>query len=390
MKYLAHIFLLFLIVACIKPYEFEAGSYESLLVIDGRITDRPGPYSVKISYTYPLDSSSSQPVNNATVWVEDANGIRTDFTRLENGTYQSPFGFIGQPGNSYQLFVDLDGISYQSREESLIPSPLIDSIYGRYVVLPNEDENVNEGGIQFFVDSKNSAQNTQHFRYEWKDAYQIIVPYPAAFEVLPDSSLVPYPPGEGPGYCYGENFSTRLIYGSTVGTVGNQVREFPVRFVSENEQYLRIKYGLVVQQFAISESAYEFYRRLTENNESGGSLFDKQTGAIFGNISVVETGEPVLGYFEVSGVSESTRFFHRSELNALSRELSVAGFPYTCRPENIVFAPLDSVVYYLAETGGSVFATDFTAMPPVAAIHFKACTECAYYASTTPPDYWID
>lgn len=376
------------LAGCIKPYEFEAQNFEKVLVVDGVLTDRPGQHEVKISYTYPLDSSLNQVVGGASVWVVDEDGNQTDYAYHEQGTYVSPPGFAASEGKSYQLYLELPGGErYISNPEALTAAPPIDSIYDQYARIPTVLGDRSVGGIQFFIDTHDETGKARYFRYEWEEGYKIRVPYPKRF-ILEDDTTLTYLV-ESPGICYTENQSNELIYGTSIGSTEERMVEFPVRFVSEEDQALRVRYSLLVRQFAISESAYLFYKRLRENNDSGGSLFDKQTGSVFGNIySENNPDQAVLGYFEVSGVSEKRAFFNRSELDD---GLDVAGFLYTCSPQNIVTTTLDSAAYYLDFTGGNIFYyEELPPMPPSVSIHFRSCTDCSSWADTTPPDYWID
>ncbi|WP_170147879.1 DUF4249 domain-containing protein [Marinoscillum furvescens] len=376
------------LVGCVKPYEFEAQNFEKVLVVDGVLTDRVGQHEVKVSYTYPLDTTLNQVVAGASVWVEDEDGNQTDYTYHEQGTYVSPAGFAAAEGKSYRLYLELPGGDrYISRPEALVAAPAIDSIYDQYARLPTTLGDRTVGGIQFFIDTHDESGKAKYFRYEWEEGYKIRVPYPKRFVLENDTTLTYLI--DSPGICYTENQSSELIYGTTIGSSQNRLAEFPVRFVSEEDQALRVRYSILVRQFAISEAAYLFYKRLRENNDSGGSLFDKQTGSVFGNIYAEENpDQAVLGYFEVSGVSEKRAFFNRSELDD---GLDVAGFLYTCSSQNIVTAPLDSAKYYLNYTGGNIFAfEEIPPMPPTVSIHFRSCTDCSFWADPTPPDYWID
>jgi hypothetical protein len=87
-----------------------------------------------------------------------------------------------------------------------------------------------------------------------------------------------------------------------------------VRFVTDNERRLVFQYLLIVRQFAINQDAYVYYQSVQENNEFSGSLFDQQKGSIYGNVkSIDDKSLPVLGYFEVAGVSENRRRFNPDE-----------------------------------------------------------------------------
>lgn len=373
------------LVTCVKPYEFDQELYEKVLVVDGLLTDQPGPHWVKIGYTYPLDTLLAEWIPNADVWVEDGDGNRTDFFWSDAGIYESPASFAATTGQSYQLFVEMpDGSRYASEVQSVVPSPEVDSIYGRYVFLPNAAGDGSEWGIQFFIDSDDPTQQARYFRYDYEETYKIQTPYPAQYAVLDDSSLLYLT--QSPGVCYKEQYSEELIVGSTIGSSENRMAEFPVRFVSEQSQLLRTRYSILIKQHAISESAYLFYKKLKQNNESGGSLFDRQLGSIFGNVASLDQEEtPVLGFFEVSGVTEKRAFFSRQDLDD---RLVFPNFLYRCSTQDVVVTSADSAYYYNRTQGLGVFSYDFILNQ--VSMHLQTCTDCSFYAEVTPPDYWIE
>ncbi len=385
-KYIV-LMLSLVMVTCVEPYDFDALKYEKVLVIDGAISDLDEEYEVEITYTYPLGSElEPQHVTDAEVWVENSSGNRFDYTLATDQKYISPAGMTGVVGESYQLYVKMpDGTLYQSEPQLLKAAPAIDTIYGQYAELPSEDGTVNVGGIQFFIDSESITGNTHHFRYEWEEAFKIITPYPARYELTEDSSIVRM--DTSLGICYKEGFSNSLIYGTTEGVTSDKMLEFPIRFLSEEQQQLRVRYTILVRQYAISEAAYLFYKRLEENNQSGGSLFDQQTGSVFGNMySSTDGDQAVLGFFEVSGVSERRQFFNYSDFD---ERFSRPVFPFDCYFGSAIKTIPDSAAYYLTATGGNIY--DYTSFePPAVSIHTRSCTDCSYYADLIAPSYWIE
>lgn len=385
--------LLFTLAGCVKPFDFDPLSYEKVLVVDATLTDQPGSHLVKLSYTYPLDTSLSVVLPGAEVWIESESGDRIDFAEELPGHYRSSTNAAGVAGESYRLFITTaDERHYESSPEALIPSPPIDSIYDQYATLPTVEGDRNVGGIQFFIDSHDFTDQARYFRYEWEDTYKIVTPFPApyAYDSTAANSLVIRE--DTIWTCYRSGSSNRLIYGSTVGNSENRMAEFPVRFVTREEQHLRTQYSLLVRQFAISEDAYLFYKTLTENNEGGGSLFDQQTGSVVGNITSMENPEePVLGFFEVSGLSEKRTFFRHREFD---EQLGGISFPYLCLiSDDIVISDPDSLNIILNEMypGSNVYSYSVTPGTPMQYfIQRLVCTDCSWYASTTKPDFWID
>jgi hypothetical protein len=179
--------------------------------------------------------------------------------------------------------------------------------------LPSTENETVLNGVQFFVDTEVASGSSSSFRYEYVEAYAIKVLIPPKFMLL-RGDIVPRlrePPLET---CYRTNKSTSLILATTQGLSAKRISEFPVRFVTDTDPELAYAYSLMLRQYAISNDAYNFYQSARANNEFSGSLFDEQKGSVDGNIrSLDELTIPVLGYFEVAGVSIATRLFRPEE-----------------------------------------------------------------------------
>ncbi|MFY0608446.1 MAG: DUF4249 domain-containing protein [Cyclobacteriaceae bacterium] len=375
---------------CLKTYEPDLNRFERVIVIDGTISDGSGPHEVKISYTYPLDSAYQELVRDAKVWVTEDQSKVTEFEEKDPGVYNAPDGFKGQVGSSYVLSVQLNngtGELFQSQEEYLAPSPPIDSIYAVYKRTTSSTTGDFTGGLQFFIDVGNQKSGSQYFRYEWEETYRIEVPYPASHQVIETKEdTVITPLVRSYGICYDGQSSNTLQIASSLGVEGNQIIEYPIRFVSEEAQELSSRYALLVKQYAISERAYTYYFRLQENNNSGGSLFDQQTGAIYGNISAVNNNnQAVLGYFEVSGVSQKRRFFDRTEMPS---NLERPVFPYICLESGLINTTEDSALHYTRNNQWNIVG--YEDLIETITIHSVECSDCSFYANVIPPEFWED
>lgn len=371
------LFLVWICTSCVERFNFDSITYEKALVVDGLLTNESGMQSVSLSYAYSLDTFAAETISDAAVWVTDGAGNRTDFECTDAGIYSGPEGFIGTDGETYQLHILLsDGSAYSSSEQTLISSPPIDSLYGIYALDESEDKESYVGGIKFVVDTHDPTGRAHYFRYEYSDAYKIQTPYPTYFDGLVQTTVLQ-------GVCYSEDFSDHLIYASTVESSVDELREFPVCWVSEESQALRIRFTLEVYQYVISEEAYTYYKALDETNTSSGTLFDKQLGSVFGNIhSETNEEEEVLGFFEVSGVYHERKWFNNEDLDD---RLNVQ-FPYSCSPSYMVEAKgINEYIKYRG-LGYAVYTYD----GETANMIYIECIKCSFYADIDPPDYWVN
>lgn len=124
-----------LLLSCIEEYQLNTSENPRLLVVNGQITDQPGPYEVELHYSgvFGQNSDFSQSINNAEVYLEDNEGNLEQMRSIGLGKYMSKAdGIQGKIGNQYWLNITLpDGSSYRSLPETLLPVPPIDSLYFR-------------------------------------------------------------------------------------------------------------------------------------------------------------------------------------------------------------------------------------------------------------------
>lgn len=378
--------------SCSKPFEAESFTFNKVIVVDSRLTDETKFHQVKLSFTIPIGEDNASVLSGATVWVEDEDNGRIDYEEIEPGTYQTATATAGEAGKTYQLFFTTEeGERYASTPSTLIPSPPIDSIYDEFLLRNTEETSEQVEGIQFFIDSHDDTEQAKFFRYEWEEAYRINVPFPSDFIYDFDLDSVLFRQ-ELISICYSSNNSNGVTIGTTVGSEGNRIAQQPVRYIDRSVDFLRIRYAILVRQHAISESAFGFYRKLKESNESGGSLFDTQQGTIAGNIiSLDNPSETILGFFEVSGVSELRTFFSRSDLDD---RFEIPSYRFQCIASEFIDTPPDSLAYWLGTftqlriVGSFSESGDPTDTNVRYNLASRNCADCSWFASTTPPEFW--
>lgn len=377
--------MMLLLVACVEPYNFNTPDMgDRLIVVDGSLSDQPGDHLVRLSYTLPLDASYFDPLSGASLVLIDDQNNQTTYTEVLDGEYHLPEEFVGEVGKSYKLTIEADGKSYESEFIPLIAAPTIDSIYGKYAELISNDDNETIKGIQFFVDTQDDQ--IRYFRYEWSEAYRVAVPSPSyyGYDIETDSTFLRE---DQVGVCYQFGNSNELIFATSISNKEGLLTEFPVRFVNQESRRLRSRYALLVKQYAISEDAYNFYRRLKENNEFSGSLFDTQQGTIIGNIkSITDPEETVLGYFEVAGVSEKRAFFEPRDFEG---PFSPSTWGQICLPNNSIQTITDSLsIYFGLDANLRIY--NFNQLTGFWTLTDRICADCSWYATTEKPSYWED
>jgi hypothetical protein len=116
---------------CIDPYSPTLKGYESLLVVDGLITDQSSSYSVKLSKTIQGEDKSPAMIPSAQVFITDDKSESVSLESKGNGIYKTDsIKFAGTVGRTYILhIITAEGNKYESDPCIMQPVPEIDSIY---------------------------------------------------------------------------------------------------------------------------------------------------------------------------------------------------------------------------------------------------------------------
>lgn len=272
-------FILLLVLAlgssCEDPIEIDIPDGQERLVVEGWITDQPGPYQIQLSLTNNFNDVAPSPrVSNAQVWVEASDGNSYDFIEQASGVYWSTGKFIGKQGVGYTCFITLEGgEEIVSSTEVLGNVPDLDSLFYKEVF----PANIIDGIIQeeFFIGStiRDPAEVDNYYRW-------------------------------------------RLTQNSTSLIDVESIVIFSDRFVNGNEFQLEVPQILfargdtiIVQQEGISEQAFDYYDLLIAQATTLGQSSGTAPAILRGNMSALNNpNEIVLGYFGTASITTDTLF----------------------------------------------------------------------------------
>ncbi len=164
---------------------------------------------------------------------------------------------------------------------------------------------------------------------------------------------------------------------------------FPLRFIPENSYIFRIKYSMLVQQFAMSEQAYDYWNAIRVLNETQGTLADVQPGAVTSNvIGVTDPSEMVLGYFDASAISEQRVFFDY-------RDFKSAGyirptFRSSCENNTPILVNQGNIMQFMSTNTQNLAIWDVIGTTPNVQFELlpKFCCDCSDMGTTVKPSFW--
>ncbi len=332
-SYLVLLLLNSWLLGCITPYQPETKSLDGkTLIVEGYITNQPGPYQVALSYSADFTYKAlNYIVEGATVSVTDNLGNTQRFSGLGKGIYQTPATFQGQAGRTYKLSIALpDGRRYESKPELIKPVPAIDRLYDEYTEMPTDGVRPDKG-FNVYLDTKDPATTGDYYRWVWTH-----------FEPLSYCNIVRSTTNgqttEYGIYCCQDCWDIIRCSGTNcVNTMtdeqvnGNAIaRQFIMRapFTANSGYYLEI------EQLSISRDAYLYYKAIESLTKNNGGIFDVAPAPLRGNIvSVTTPGETVIGYFSASGSQKQPYVIDRAKgigtPNFIYKPPPVPGIP-TC------------------------------------------------------------
>ena len=124
---------------CEEPFDLNVQEGPSLLVVNGLITDQPGPYEITLTRTSEFSIQSIILFETeAEVIITDDQGNSERLTEVSPGTYRTDSsGIRGVIGRSYSLSITtLDGEEYESQPDVLTAVTDIDSLYYELITKP--------------------------------------------------------------------------------------------------------------------------------------------------------------------------------------------------------------------------------------------------------------
>jgi hypothetical protein len=344
MKLRGYLFLfLILCDACIQPLSIDLESQGENIVIDGMITDQPGPYMVKIFKTKPLDGQLDNPnwVTKASVILFDDNGNEEVLMEISDGNYQTkPSGTKGVIGRSYHIKITtFDQKIYESVPEKLLPVGEIKSIYFDFNLSEDpvkSDYLKTTNGFNVFVDAELLNDQNDLIRWRVTGLYEVKT-YPEkrmAYQASKGGDVVkiPDPPG-----CSGWSYSRgALVQGNNPCTCCNcwiteyagtailsdkkfikneQIQKASVLFIPASRRLFHTKYLVEVEQLSVSERTYQFWNLVRQQVRNGSDLFQVPPPKTAGNIKVVSQGAiPALGLFSASSVKKKSIYIYRNDI----------------------------------------------------------------------------
>lgn len=281
---------------CLEPFdfEFEEETVEKILVVDGVLSNSPGPHKVTLSRTESFGNKFIDPVTNAKVLL---NGTE-EFLDQGNGEYILD-NYTPQIGAEYFLSLTLsDGTQYSSNSLIMPVSIKPDSNYVKY----ESDIFRSTTGAERITTVMNvyldtplpDNDNNQNYYLRWLTEGLSVFPEESCGGLhIPKTCYISEPPK-----------AQNIRLQSSENISGNRLIEQPVaRKSSYTINEFKTLYVFSTYQYSITKESYEYWSDLKTLANQSGTVFDLPPAALQGNIkNDNDDSELVLGFFDVAAV----------------------------------------------------------------------------------------
>jgi hypothetical protein len=318
--------MLFLANSCVEEYWPELSTEANqMLVVDGKISNFSGPYTVKLSYSSSINQEVDNPTTSALVSLVDNLGNTENLVEISPGNYSSSTGGMqGIIGRSYKIKIQLsNGKKYESDFEELKQVVEVENLaVEESVQLADNDLESNQEGYQFYINSKLASSAKTFFYWEIEETYEYHSDYRIIFlyrgRRYPVTQYNPYGLAKVINedtlfYCWKTRIVPERFTYSTEYLSSPIIKNLPLHFIPFTDDRLRYKYSILVNQYSISENAYTFLDQLNKQNNNQDALFTTLPFQVRGNIkNVDDSNEAVMGFFMAASGTKSNHLLTKA------------------------------------------------------------------------------
>jgi len=363
--------------ACIEPYDPPLNDADiNHLVVDGFVNTSQGIATVTLTRTRPVKSSEAvPPVTGAFVAIEDDNGSNYPLYETASGFYSGEI-HDASIERLYRLVIRTnDNREYASDFITVLETPAIDSVTW----------SVETDGVEIAVNTHDATGLSRHYRWKYVETYAYHPHFNSLF-MFEGDEIIYRPAQESIFTCWKSAESADIKINSTKHLEESVVSRFPIIFIPQGSIRLSVKYSALVQQYALTEEAYDYWLSLERSTEHLGGLFDPLPSEVIGNIHNTKNPlEPVIGFFGGGSVQESRMFMERRELPPYIVG-SIHTNPY-CELDSVFLSEVGDIHRPTTLLVGGIYAAGAGLVGYTTSI--VSCVDCRSMGGVTQePDFW--
>ena len=360
----------------VSPYKSPNLGY---LVVEGFISGNTR-IQYNLSRTLPLPGDSTIPgETGATVQVEGNDNSTIPLTEQTGGTYSSIDTPTLNTQTKYRLRIHTKaGEDYLSDFVPYHPSPAIDSINWTY----------GSTGVTIYANTHDPANATRYYQWNFVETWEYHSAEQSDYEYdTAAGKVIPRPDSSEIYTCWHTDTATNVLLGTSIKLAQDVIYRQPIQSVVMNSVQISYLYSILVYQWALTDSGYNYMSILQKNTESLGSIFDVLPSQLAGNIHcLTKPSEQVVGWVSAGTIQQQRIFISLYQVPDWR-------YRFTCsEPDTVV--PLDSIKIRNAFLlGGKVPIEPHVTPPSVFSDGWTTnvvyCVDCrAQGGITARPPYW--
>lgn len=382
---------LFYVFGCKEEFLLNNSLYKADLVVDGTLTNEPGPYKIEITESSPVNNYELIPIEQCVVTISDNHGHAEILKEVKPGVYiTDQDGIQGKVGNSYMLSIKTpEGKEYVSDFQELKAPVAIQGVQAELENRNTQDYPSGLPGYQFYISTETIDEPDTYLMWKMEETYEYTVDFDLKDIIFGDLRLdtnelirIPIVNDYKNNYfrCWRSDDINYIYTGKTTGLTISQIVNHPLLFVGTDSKKLTHRYSLLVKQYSINQSAYNYWNSIEKQFTDQNFLVTSQPANIIGNIYNSENpNDLVKGYFTVASVTKSRIFVDKPE---------VPGFHYDkC---TLVTEP-DLIDFLIVNESPPFYLVPYDNSFGYALLRFEYCVKCTLAGGeNTKPDFWID
>lgn len=358
---------------CKVPYDPPVQSSNTrFLVVEGFINGN-GVTSFKLSRTRNItwgDTAAYKNELNASVVVEDQNNNSYQLYEKGSGVYEA--NTFLNPSTNYRLHIRTsDNKEYLSAFVPFKQSPPIDKV----------DWNFKDGSVQINLNTHDPQNNSRYYRWDFEETWEFHSSYLTNLKYIPATDSVEFRNDEV-YVCWQSQNSKNILLGSSAKLSSDVINQEPILLIPFGDKRISVLYSILVNQYVLDSSAYNYWNALKSNTENVGSIFDPQPNQTRGNIyCTTDSSETVIGYVSAGNIQQSRIFISNSQMPSDWNRIP------NCT-EYLV--PKDSTEYYFAVGGFAPYLKDSTLSGKVNGYYSASatCVDCTLSGTNVKPSFW--
>ena len=313
-----NILLVLLVIAlgCKDEFILETDKYDQIMVIDGMVSNEPGPYTINISITAPINSDENTPLKGCTVTLYENTGKYEILTEAEPGKYVTSLGGIqGIIGKEYSIsIINPDGVEYSSDFQELKQPVDIENLYYEKDTTISNNYPFEIPGYQFYIDTEMATTQDNYFLWSMTETFEYDSDH--AFYAYENGSffMLNYPKLMNVRICWKTQKINCLFTGNTSNLNTPKIMHQPLHFVSTETKKLSKRYSVLLKQYTIDENTYNYWQNMEKLSSQENFLVATQPYNLVGNIKNINNSkEKVYGYFNVASATQKRIFADKTD-----------------------------------------------------------------------------